>query len=171
MNGTPAKPRKGLAVRIREQVRLAMLRIRHAMLRKVYGMQISPSARVSLRARLDKTHPGGIVIGDESYVASGAVILAHDFCRGIDATTVIGKRCFIGTNAIVLPGVRIGDAVIVGAAAVVTRDVPAGSIVAGNPARVIRRGIRTDRYGRLVSEGTGFDAAETEGKPEGSETR
>jgi maltose O-acetyltransferase len=50
----------------------------------------------------------------------------------------IGHDVWIGGGAIVLPGVLIGDAVVVGAGSVVTRDVPPRSIVAGNPARVIR---------------------------------
>lgn len=45
---------------------------------------------------------------------------------------------FIGTRAIVLPGVRVGKGAVIGAGAVVTRDVPANAICAGNPARVIR---------------------------------
>lgn len=46
-------------------------------------------------------------------------------------------------------GVRIGDEVIVGAGSVVTKDVPSNSIVAGNPARIIRQGITTRKYGQL----------------------
>jgi acetyltransferase-like isoleucine patch superfamily enzyme len=51
----------------------------------------------------------------------------------------IGDNVFIGTGAFVGKGVTIGDHAVVGAGAVVTQDVPAGHIVAGNPARVIRR--------------------------------
>lgn len=50
----------------------------------------------------------------------------------------IGDDVWIGTRAIILPGVRIGDHAIIGAGAVVAKDVPAWAIVAGNPARVIR---------------------------------
>lgn len=50
----------------------------------------------------------------------------------------IGDNVWIGGGAIVLPGVTIGDDAIVGAGAVVTKDVPARTVVAGNPARVIR---------------------------------
>lgn len=52
----------------------------------------------------------------------------------------IGRDCFIGQNAVVLGGVSIGDRAIVGAGAVVTKDVPAGATVAGVPARVIAGG-------------------------------
>lgn len=51
---------------------------------------------------------------------------------------VISDSVWIGGGAILLPGVRIGQNAVVGAGAVVTRDVPANSVVAGNPARVIR---------------------------------
>lgn len=47
---------------------------------------------------------------------------------------VIGERAKIGANATILPGVKIGENALVGAGAVVTRDVPAGAVVAGNPA-------------------------------------
>ena len=48
-----------------------------------------------------------------------------------------------------MPGIRVGDGCIVGSRAVVTRDVEAGSIVAGNPAKVIRSGVRTVKWGVL----------------------
>jgi acetyltransferase-like isoleucine patch superfamily enzyme len=51
---------------------------------------------------------------------------------------IIGKRVFIGTNSVILKGVTIGDNTIIGAGSVVTRSVPANSIAAGNPCRVIR---------------------------------
>jgi acetyltransferase-like isoleucine patch superfamily enzyme len=52
---------------------------------------------------------------------------------------LIEKGAKIGANATLLPGVRIGREALVGAGAVVTRDVPAGSVVAGNPARILKR--------------------------------
>ena len=117
----------------------------------LFKMDISDSARVSWGAHLDKTYPKGIHIGSESYIASGAVVLAHDFCRNIHTDTKIGKRCFIGVNAVIMPGVNIGDSVIVGTSAVVTKDVPSGCIVVGNPAAVIRRNIQTGKFGTLLT--------------------
>ena len=77
-------------------------------------MDIDRSARISFGARLDKTNPRGVHIGKESYVASGAIVFAHDFSRSLHADTRIGERCFIGANAIIMCGVRIGDEVVVG---------------------------------------------------------
>lgn len=51
----------------------------------------------------------------------------------------IGKRAWIGAGATILPGVTIGDNAVVGAGSVVTKDVEPDTIVAGNPARLIRR--------------------------------
>ena len=55
-----------------------------------------------------------------------------------EATVTIGNGVWIGARAIILPGVTIGDRALVAAGAVVTRDVPADTLVGGNPARVIR---------------------------------
>lgn len=112
-------------------------------------MNIHKSARISYGAKLDKTNPKGIHIGEESYVASGAIVFTHDFCRAIHKDTHIGKRCFIGANAIIMCGVTIGDEVIVGSNAIVTKDVPDNCIVAGNPAKIIKDGIHTKRFGQI----------------------
>ena len=51
---------------------------------------------------------------------------------------VIADDAWLGTNAVILPGVRVGNGAVVGAGAVVTKDVPANAIVVGNPARLLR---------------------------------
>lgn len=53
--------------------------------------------------------------------------------------TVIGNDVWIGREAVIMPGIRVGDGAIVGTRAVVSRDVPAYAVVAGNPARIVRR--------------------------------
>lgn len=118
---------------------------------RFWGMDIHPTATFSLSAKFDRTFPRGIHVGERSYVALEAIILAHDMTRGKKVHTRIGRHCFIGAGSIVLPGVTIGDESIVAAGAVVTKDVPPRSIVAGSPARVIRSDISVGPYGRLVA--------------------
>ena len=142
--------KKAMVVKIREFIRPIFLSYRHFILTRIYGMNISSSARISFRTYLDKTYPKGIHIGDESYIASGAMILSHDFIKDNKTDTKIGKKCFIGANAIIMPGVTIGDSVIVGSGSVVTRDVPSGCIVVGNPVRVIGDNIKTKKFGKIM---------------------
>lgn len=142
-------PRQGLN-------RLSLLRnalvwMRLKWLVNVFGMDIHPSAQLSMSARLDRTYPKGVHIGAQSYVAFEAAILSHDRTRGLYLDTRIGRDCFIGARSLILPGVTIGDGAIVGAGSVVTRDVPARSIVAGNPAKVVKRAIDAGAFGRLSS--------------------
>jgi acetyltransferase-like isoleucine patch superfamily enzyme len=135
--------------KIREFVRLLVIGIRYLVLTKIYKMDISPKARISYGAKLDKTYPRGIHVNEDSYVASGAIIFSHDFSRNLKTHTYIGKRCFIGANAIIMPGIIVGDETIVGSGAIVTKDVPSNTIVAGNPAKILKTGIHTKRFGQL----------------------
>ncbi|WP_034999048.1 acyltransferase [Beijerinckia mobilis] len=117
----------------------------------VWKMDLHPTCTFSLKTHLDITNPKGIHIGPYSYLAFGATILAHDRTRGLRKHTRIGRNCFIGARSIILPGVTVHDGSIVGAGAVVTRDVPPACIVAGNPAKVIKSGIETELYGRIIN--------------------
>lgn len=121
--------------------------------RRLFGMKIGEGVRISLSAKLDKSNPKGIEIGDYTIVTLRSTLLSHDYATGRSLPVRIGRNCLIGCGAVILPGVTIGDECIVGAGAVVSRDVPRGSIVAGNPARVVRSGIRTGRWGRLIESG------------------
>jgi acetyltransferase-like isoleucine patch superfamily enzyme len=131
-------------------VRRALVALKRTLYVRVFGMSLHPSVQFSLSAYFDRTYPKGVHVGAETWVAFGATILTHDRTRGLYLDTVVGERCFIGARSVVLPGVRIGDESIVAAGAVVTKDVPPRSIVAGNPATVIREGIEVGPYGRFV---------------------
>jgi virginiamycin A acetyltransferase len=70
---------------------------------------------------------------------------------GYRGDTVVGNDVWFGTEAMVLPGVTIGDGAIVAARAVVSRDVPPYAIVAGNPARVVRMRFDEEMVSRLLA--------------------
>ncbi|TDC64632.1 acyltransferase [Micromonospora sp. KC207] len=92
---------------------------------------------------------GGLTIGVGCDISSGAQIYTHSSAKRcvsgrayatVDRAPVrIGDRVFIGANATVMMGVTIGDSAVVAAGAVVTRDVPARTVVAGVPARPVAR--------------------------------
>ena len=113
-------------------------------------MDIDRSARIFVLTKLDTTYPQGVHIGAETLIASGAIVFTHDLARNLRTDTYIGRRCFVGANAIIMAGVNIGDEVIVGSGAIVTKDVPPNTIVAGNPAKVIKSDIKTKKFGQLI---------------------
>ena len=121
--------------------------------RNVYGMDIGEHVRISRGARLDRTNPKGIHIGAFTAITSGVAVISHDYVMREWHEVRIGKNCFIGFNAIVLPGVTIGDGCIVAGNSVVVRDVPAGSVVMGNPARVVESNIVTGPWGIRLDKG------------------
>ena len=131
-------------------IRNGLVYLRHKYYTLVWGMDIHPSAQMSLSAKPDRTFPKGVHIGACSYVAFDVRILTHDRTRGLYLHTRIGRNCFIGGSSLVLPGVAIGDNCVVGAGSVVTKSVPAKSLVGGNPARIIRSDIEVTQYGRFI---------------------
>lgn len=113
-----------------------------AYLRKVYKMDLGEGVCIAHKAHLDKSiNPKGVHIGAHTWVLNGAFVMAHDHCRSLRTDTYIGHDCVIGINAIIMPGVHIGDEVVIGSGAVVTKDIPSHCIAAGNPAKVIKTDI------------------------------
>ena len=94
-------------------------------------------------SNIDGLFPELIEIGDNFISAPGSRILSHDaslllFTKKMRVNkTIIGNNVFLGADSVVMPGIRINDRVIVGAGAVVTKDIASNSVVAGNPARYI----------------------------------
>lgn len=133
--------------------RKVVLNATHFLYKNIYGMDIGTGVRISRGARLDKTHPSGIHIGEYTAVTSGAAIMTHDFIHREWREVRIGKDCFLGYGCVILPGVTIGDNVIVAVNSVVGRDVPSNSVVMGNPAKIVERDIVTGHWGIRLDKG------------------
>lgn len=111
---------------------------------------VSLGARVSINAFVHIWGGGGVSIGDNTMLAAHVVVTSqsHDLdAAGTDTpyrdTTVhnsvrIGGNVFIGSSAVILPGVSIGNNAVIAAGSIVRKDVAANTLVAGVPARVIR---------------------------------
>ena len=93
---------------------------------------------------VDDTH---IYVGDHTLfgpnvtiATAGHPVLPQLRERGLqfNQPVRIGRNCWIGAGALIMPGVTIGDDTVIGAGSVVTKDVPAGVVAAGNPCRVLR---------------------------------
>lgn len=152
--------------RFGQRVRNALVRLRGQALIPP-GARIGSGVFIGSGARLDWSHGRHITIDDGATIVDGARILCHDassYAR-IGATWVapvrVGKRAFIGADALILPGVTVGDDAIVAAGSVVTKDVPEGVIVAGAPAREIGSTADLDAKRRAqMRSGTVFDESE-----------
>ena len=75
------------------------------------------------------------VVAQEAYVCTGTHDFSQDHEPLVTAPIFIEKRAFIGARAFIMPGVTIAESAVVGAMSVVTKDVPANEIWAGNPAK------------------------------------
>jgi len=87
----------------------------------------------------------GVEIGDDTIIAPGVKIISanhslEDYNKHDESEPIrIGARCWLSSNCVILPGVQLGDRVVVGAGAVVSKSFPSDCVVAGVPAKIIRR--------------------------------
>lgn len=116
-------------------------------------VEIQKGARIGRRCKVS-SHSficEGVEIEDEVFVGHHVVFVNDRIPRAANpdgslkgekdwvcVPTRIGRRASLGSGAVILCGVTVGEGALVGAGSVVTRDVPPGTIVAGNPARVLR---------------------------------
>ena len=107
---------------------------------------ISESAKFSLAHKVGcyLECSNGVEIGEGTIIAPGVKIISanHDFDNynnhRKEEPVRIGENCWLGANCIILPGVKIGNRVIIGAGSVVTKSFPDNCIIAGVPAKIIR---------------------------------
>ena len=124
-------------------------------LKSLKGMDIGKNCSVTKSATMERAYPKSIHIGDNSRISIEAMVLGHDFFRGKEQSdTFIGHNTVIGGRSIVLPGLKIGNHVFVGAGAVVTKDIPDHCLVAGNPAKIVRVGIELNDHYQIINHGT-----------------
>lgn len=122
-----------------------------------FGKNITIGKDVFINSGCHFQDQGGIEIGDGALIGHNVVLatINHDLNpkenrKNHYAAIKIGAHVWIGSNATVLPGVTIGDYAVVAAGAVVTRDVPAMTVVGGVPARVLKTIQEEERYETAV---------------------
>ncbi|NBH32917.1 sugar O-acetyltransferase [Clostridiaceae bacterium] len=122
-----------------------------------FGKNITIGKDVFINSGCHFQDQGGIEIGDGALIGHNVVMatINHDLNpkenrKNHYAAIKIGAHVWIGSNATVLPGVTIGDYAVVAAGAVVTRDVPAMTVVGGVPARVLKTIQEEERYETAV---------------------
>lgn len=147
-------PKRTLKQKMKVGIFKSINRLNSLYLRKIRGVTIGRECNINRKAKIDGVHPKGVHLGDYVRVSQNALILAHDLYRsGEYVDTYIGNHVNIGYGAVINPGITIGDHCIVGANAVVTKDVPSGCIVAGNPAKIIKVNIRLNNLGSMICRG------------------
>lgn len=122
--------------------------VRNALYRAM-GVRVGRGVFIGLDTWLDDQFPELITIEDEVVISFRVTVVVHDDARRMDAIlpgqadgtvapVVLRRGCYLGAGCIILPGVTVGERAVVGAGAVVTRDVPPAMVVVGVPAKVTR---------------------------------
>src|SRR5690348_17341736 len=113
--------------------RRLLIRMRNMWICTMRGVRMGGGVQPSLSSRIVTRSRGAVTIGDGVLISFRVLIMAFDPAERRDRPISIGRHCFIGGGSIITPGVTIGDEAIVAAGSVVFDDVPARTIVAGNP--------------------------------------
>lgn len=118
------------------------------------GKHVHFGKNVYANFNLTMVDDGHIYVGDYTMFAPGVIVATagHPILPELRETVYqynmpvhIGKNCWIGAGAIILPGVTIGDQVVVGAGSVVTKDLPSNVVAVGNPCQMVREVSEHDR--------------------------
>lgn len=115
---------------------------------KKKGVSVGKGTQFFGLVKIDVTRPCLVEIGKNCVLLNGSAILTHGYDWAIlrekygemlcsSGKVVLEENVFIGINAVILKGVRIGKNTIIGAGSVVTHDIPANTVAVGNPCRVI----------------------------------
>lgn len=121
---------------------------------RLRGVKIGLNSRIFYGVYIEERYPEKITIGKNVLITARCILLSHKvdytkyctfFIDGheredafIVAETHIGDNVYIGVGSIIMPGVKIGEGSVIGAGSVVTKDVEPYTVVAGNPAKVIK---------------------------------
>lgn len=118
------------------------------------GLHVHFGKKVYANFNLTLVDDSHIYVGDYTMLGPNVVIataghpIAPEFREKVFQYNIpvhIGRNCWIGAGALILPGVTIGDNTVIGAGSVVTKDIPAGVVAVGNPCRVLREINEHDR--------------------------
>ncbi len=116
---------------------------------RAMGIHVGDHVYIGMDTWLDDQFPELIVLEDDVVISFRVIVVVHDDARRMDriepgqldgtvAPVILRRRAYVGAGAILLPGVTVGEGAVVAAGAVVTRDVPPHTVVAGVPARVVK---------------------------------
>jgi acetyltransferase-like isoleucine patch superfamily enzyme len=116
------------------------------------GCKVGKNVFIGCNVFIDSGHADLIELEDRVHIAGHSILLCHqrdlaNYQVGDDYAQlgyklggiILKKGCLIGTNCMVMPGVTVGEGAIVGAFSLVTKDIPAWTIAAGRPAKVVKQ--------------------------------
>lgn len=110
---------------------------------KLGGVKVEGTCFIGSHVSFDTLRPDLITIGNGCCITSGTKIITHFLSPDDNAMyygeVKIGERAFIGMNTLIVNAITIGNLAVVGAGSVVLKNIPAGEIWAGNPAKFIRK--------------------------------